>query len=70
MDLKKAFDIISRAYLWQKLIDSKENGKLLVIIHKMYQGIKSCISVNSVLSDVISEYVKEKIGLPSYSHSI
>jgi hypothetical protein len=50
VDFQKAFDMISRAYLWQKLLDNKINGKLFVIIHNMYPGIKSCISVNSLHS--------------------
>ena len=39
--------MISRSFLWQKLINYIINGKFLKIIQKMYQGIKSCVSVNN-----------------------
>lgn len=46
VDLRKAFDSVWRSGLWQKLLDSGIDGKLLRIIVNMYKGIKSCISLN------------------------
>ena len=40
IDLKKAFDSISRSSLWYKLINSGIDGKLLKLIRSMYQKVK------------------------------
>ena len=51
VDYSKAFDFIDRTYLWQKLLDSKINGKVLNVIKNMYINAKSQVSVNNKLSD-------------------
>lgn len=50
IDFQKAFDTVWRAGLWRKLIDSHIRGKCFNIIYNLYQGIKSCVSVNGVKS--------------------
>ena len=51
VDYSKAFDFIDRTYLWQKLLDSNINGKVLQVIRNMYENAKSHVSVNNNLSD-------------------
>ena len=51
VDYSKAFDFVNRAYLWQKLINSNINGKVLNAIRNMYKNAKSHISVKNVLSE-------------------
>ena len=47
IDFSKAFDTVWSIGLWQKLLQSSVNGKIFRIIHNMYQGIKSSVSVNN-----------------------
>ena len=49
--LTKAFDFVDRTYLWQKLLDSNINGKVLNVVRNMYNNAKSHVSVKNVLSD-------------------
>ena len=51
VDYSKAFDFVDRAYLWQKLLDSNINGKVLNVVRNMYNNAKSHVSVKNVLSD-------------------
>ena len=51
VDYSKAFDFIDRTYLWQKLLDSNINGKVLKVIRNMYENAKSHVSANNNLSD-------------------
>ena len=51
VDYSKAFDFIDRTYLWQKLLKSDINGKILKVIRNMYENAKSHVSVNNKLSD-------------------
>lgn len=45
IDFSRAFDSVWRIGLWKKLLESSVNGKMLRLIHNMYEGIKSCISI-------------------------
>ena len=51
VDYSKAFDFIDRTYLWQKLLESNINGKILKVIRNMYDNAKSHVSDNNNLSD-------------------
>ena len=51
VDFQKAFDI-SRAYMWQKLLQNNITATFFIIVHQMYQGIKSCIRLHSELSEL------------------
>ena len=51
VDYSKAFDFVNRTYLWQKLLDSNINGKILNVIRNMYKNAKSHVSLKNVLSD-------------------
>ena len=37
IDYKKAFDRVERAFLWQKLLDSGVDGRILTVIKDMYE---------------------------------
>ena len=54
VDYSKAFDTVSRTELWSKLLNNNISGKLFQIIYNMYKSAKSCISVNSTLTDNFS----------------
>ena len=51
MDYEKAFDYINRAFLWQKLLESGINGRILSIVKYMYEKAKSCVKVDDECSD-------------------
>ena len=46
IDFSQAFDSVWRVGLWRKLLDNCIIGNFFRIIHNMYSGIKSSISVN------------------------
>ena len=46
IDFRKAFDSVWRTGLWSQLIKTEIDGKFLRIIRNIYQGIKSCVSLN------------------------
>ena len=54
IDLKKAFDSVSRTSLWFKMIKSGIDGKLFDIIRSMYENIKLRVKHVSSLSDLFS----------------
>ena len=51
VDYSKAFDFVNRTYLWQKLLKTNINGKILNVIRNMYKNVKSQIPLKNVLSD-------------------
>ena len=50
-DYEKAFDRVERAFLWQKLLDSGVDGRILTVIKDMYRKAKSCVKTGNVCSD-------------------
>ncbi|MCG8075583.1 MAG: reverse transcriptase family protein [Candidatus Thiodiazotropha taylori] len=46
IDFSRAFDSVWRIGLWKKLLENDINGKFFQIVHNMYNGIKSSVSVN------------------------
>ena len=54
LDLKKAFDSISRLSLWYKLLRSGVDGKMFDIIRSMYEQITLQVKCLSTLSDLFS----------------
>ena len=59
VDYRKAFDMIDRTSLWQKLLKLNIKGKVLTVIKNAYKGAKSCIK----LSTNISEYFRCNVGV-------
>ena len=54
VDYSKAFDTVSRAALWSKLLNSNVCGKIFIIIVNMYKSVRSCVAANGLLSDIFS----------------
>jgi hypothetical protein len=54
IDFSAAFDSIWRAGLWCKLLKLGITGKILTVIKKMYDDIKSCVSLNGKTSAFFS----------------
>ena len=54
IDYEKAFDLINRSFLWQKLLKSGVDGKVLHVVKDMYKKAKSCVQWNSEISDHFS----------------
>ena len=50
IDFKKAFDKVSHALLWQKLVNYGIDGKFINIIKSMYSKVKSCVRSNDGLT--------------------
>ena len=48
---RKAFDSVNRIALWQKLIQQNINGKMLRVVHSMYNNTISRVRQNSKLSN-------------------
>ena len=51
IDFSKAFDTVWRVGLWSKLQKSCINGRFLILIRNMYNGIKSKVQVNNTSSN-------------------
>ena len=70
IDYKKAFDMVDRTLLWSKLVAHDINGRVLKVIHAIYNNAKSCIVNNGEKSDffVVAtwEYDKVKVCLQFY----
>ena len=51
VDYRKAFDTVNIVSLWQKLLSTGINGKVIQVIHNLYREAKSCIKDGPVVSD-------------------
>ena len=51
VDYRKAFDSIQRSLLWEKLLKSGIDGKILNVIKDIYEKAKSCVKTKLGLSD-------------------
>ena len=54
VDFKKAFDIVWRIGLWQKLIKNKIGGKMFRVILNLYTDIKSCVKNGDLHSHLVA----------------
>ena len=50
IDYQKAFDLVDRASLWSKLLLYNINGRIMKLIHNLYQNTKACIKLNNKIS--------------------
>ena len=50
VDYEKVFDYVHRTFLWQKLLSSDVNGKILEVVKDMYGKAKSCVKVGQQCS--------------------
>ena len=51
IDYRKAFDLIVRACLWQKLIAENVNGNFIRVLYNLYDQAKSCVKKGGKISD-------------------
>ena len=51
IDYSKAFDLVDRALLWNKLLAYNINGRFMRAIHNIYQNTKACIKLNNTVSN-------------------
>ena len=51
IDYEKAFDRVQRAFLWQNLLDSYVDDRILTVIKDMYGKAKSCVKTKNVWAD-------------------
>ncbi len=61
VDYKKAFDVVWRAGLWQKLYYQGIQGKMLNLVKNMYDSIKSCVMDGK--NGCVSEFFTSNVGL-------
>ena len=62
--MKKAFDKIDRAFLWQKLFREQVSAKLIKALRSMYTVVKSCIRYQSSFCRFFNSYNGLKQGDP------
>lgn len=62
IDYRKAFDSVDRLALWHKLLQNCVDGKMLKIIHNMYDNAKSCVRKGSQLSEFFYSNVGVRQG--------
>ena len=51
IDYKKAFDLVDRSSLWQKLLNEKFDGKFIRVVYSLYSKAKSCVKNGGEISD-------------------
>ena len=54
IDYEKAFDLVNRTFLWQKLLSTGVGGKVLMVVKDMYKKAKSCVQWKCKMSDYFS----------------
>ena len=59
IDYRKAFDLVNRVLLWQKLLRTGIDGKILTVIQNLYKSAKSCVRDGNTYS----EYFVSNIGV-------
>ena len=59
IDYTKAFDLVDRSSLWNKLLANGINGTIITIIYNLYLGAKSCVKYNGR----VSEYFTCNVGV-------
>ena len=54
IDYEKAFDLVNRTFLWQKLLNTGVGGRVLMVVKDMYKKAKSCVQWKCKMSDYFS----------------
>ena len=62
IDYRKAFDSVNRILLWQKLLRTGIDGKMLIVIQNLYKNAKSCVRNSSAFSDSFSSNIGVRQG--------
>ena len=56
IDFTKAFDNVWRVGLWSKMLTYSVDGNFFNVVKNMYNNIKSCVTVNGLLSDYFTSF--------------
>jgi hypothetical protein len=51
IDFKKAFDLMERSFIWQKLIEFVVSTKIVKMLSSMYESVKCCVKHCNSMSD-------------------
>src|SRR5690606_42025528 len=51
LDIRKAYDTVSREGLWKRLLDIGVNGKMWRVIRNMYEVVESAVIMGEELTD-------------------
>ena len=51
IDVKKAFDRVFRAGLWEKIADVGVKGKMWRVLRSIYESVESCVMINGHATD-------------------
>jgi hypothetical protein len=51
IDVKKAFDRVFRAGLWEKIADVGVKGKMWRVLRSIYESVESCVMINGHVTD-------------------
>ena len=62
LDYKKAFDLVNRSHLWNKLIGLGITGKVFNVVCNMYSQAKSCVRAEGFLSEMFVSNVGVRQG--------
>ena len=62
VDYRKAFDLVDRTSLWTKLIATGIDGKILRVIHHIYDNAKACVKSGNRLSEEFPSKVGVRQG--------
>ena len=65
---EKAFDRVERAFLWQNLLDSGVDGRIMTVIKDMYRKAKSCVKTGNVIFIVIQAFARGKFVTCTFCH--
>ena len=55
VDFWRAFDIVNRSIMFYKLINKKIDGKLIRLLHNVYETTKGRICLNGVVPDFLCD---------------
>jgi hypothetical protein len=64
IDFKKAFDVVYRNGIWYKLMQYGASTKIVNMLRKIYESVKSCVRVNSEYTDFFESHMGLKQGEP------
>ena len=62
IDYRKAFDSVDRTLLWQKLLRTTIDGKILIVIQNLYKNAKSCVREGFNCSDFFTSNIGVRQG--------
>ncbi len=51
VDFSKAFDTVSHLHLFYSLLNGNLHGRIINLLRNMYTKLKSCVSINGILSE-------------------